>query len=140
MDRHPLLQVFGETAMGIRGKVIVLVVGMVILLFAILGTSHLRLQKRIYDEEILNRGRSLLAALSIPLAPALANMEIEALDKCVTQLTEGGTAEPLDIHSVAVLDNNGRVLAHTDPDEFGRIATDAFTQRALGSPDSYVEK
>jgi len=127
--------------MGIRAKVIVFVVGVVIILFTILGTTFLRLQQRVYDEEIQNRGRSLLAALSVPLAPALANMEIEILDRCVTQVTEGGTAEPLDIQSITILDYEGHVLAHTDPDEFGKsYREDPFIKRAMNSADFMFDK
>lgn len=116
--------------MGIRAKVILFVVGFVIIIFTSLGTVSLHLQRKIYDEEMYNRGRSLLEALSIPIALALANMEIETLDRYVAQIVEGGKAGPLDILSVMVLDYEGRVVAHTNPDEFGKKYSDPFTRNA----------
>jgi diguanylate cyclase (GGDEF)-like protein len=117
--------------MGIRGKLIFFVVGFLILVFALLGSFSLRFQRRIYDEEISSRGRSLLEALSVPISMALADMEIESLDRFIARIEEGGGAASLDIESVMVLDSEGRVVAHTDPDQFGRRYNDPFTQEAM---------
>ena len=127
--------------MGIRAKVILFVVGLVVVIFTSLGTVSLHLQRNIYDAEMYNRGLSLLEALSIPIALALANMEIETLDQYVAQIVEGGKSAPLDIRSVMVMDYEGRVVAHTDPDEFGKKYGDAFTRNALLSsrPSSQTE-
>jgi diguanylate cyclase (GGDEF)-like protein len=117
--------------MGIRGKLILFVVGFLILVFAVLGSFSLRFQRRIYDEEIFNRGCSLLEALSVPISMALADMEIESLDRYVARIEEGGRAATLDIASVMVLDSEGRVVAHTDPDQYGKLYSDPFTQEAM---------
>ena len=117
--------------MGIRTKLILFVVGFLILVLAVLGSFSLQLQREIYDEEIFNRGRSLLEALSIPISMALANMEIESLDRYVARVQEGGRAATLDILSVMVMDYEGRVVAHTDPDQFGKLLDDPFARRAM---------
>jgi len=120
--------------MGIRAKLVVFVVGFLLLVFAVLGSFSLQLQRKIYDQEIFNRGRSLLEALSIPIAMALADMEIESLDRIVAQITEGGGAKALDILSVMVLDSEGTVVAHTDPERYGETDTDPFTREAMDAP------
>jgi len=117
--------------MGIRTKLILFVAGFLLLVFALLGSFSLRLQREIYDQEIFNRGRSLLEALAVPISLALADVEIEALDRYVAQIHDGGQAADLDILSVMVLDYEGRVAAHTDPELFGRPPPDPFALQAM---------
>jgi len=117
--------------MGIRTKLILFVTGFLLLVFALLGSFTLQLQREIYDEEVFTRGRSLLEALAVPISLALANVEIETLDRYVARVHEGDRAASLDIVSVMVLDHEGRVAAHTDPDQFGRRPADPFVRRAM---------
>ncbi len=126
--------------MSLRTKVLCYIVITVLALFTIPGIVYLRLMQHIYDEELRNRGMSLLAALSIPLVPAVAHMEVETLDRCIALVTEGIGAQQMDVRSVMILDFEGRVLAHTDPDQFGRIATDPFSKAAMLADESLFEK
>jgi diguanylate cyclase (GGDEF)-like protein len=126
--------------MSVRTRVLLCIVASVLVLFTLPGIGFLRLMQGIYDEEIRNRGRSLLAALSVPLVPALANLEIETLDRCVALVTQGVGAGQLDVRSLMILDTEGRVLAHTDPDRFGSVYADPFTRAALDAEESLFEK
>lgn len=126
--------------MSVRTWVLLCIVASVLVLFTLPGLGFLRLMQGIYDEEMKNRGRSLLAALSVPLVPALANLEIETLDRCVALVTEGVGAAQLDLRSLMILDTEGRVLAHTDPDRFGSVYSDPFTRAALDAEESLFEK
>ena len=47
------------------------------------------------------------------------SFSIESLDRYIARVAEGGRAPSLDILSVKVLDYEGIVVAHTDPDRFG---------------------
>lgn len=125
--------------MGIRTKLILLMTGFLVLVFALLGSFSLQLQREIYDEEVFNRGRSLLEALAVPISMALANVEIEALDRYVARIHEGDRAASLEIVSVMVLDHQGRVQAHTDPDQFGKRPQDPFVRRAMQADRSLAD-
>jgi len=117
---------------GLRTRVTLAVVILIAIVQLGWGLSVVQTDSSLLRGEAQRRGMEVLRALSVPCAVALANREIETLDAVLASFsTEEG--RDLDLLSVAILDNSGRVLAHTDPVQFGRQLGDEFTRRALAS-------
>ncbi len=85
------------------------------------------------------RGREVLQAVSVPTGVALANRELETLDTMVGLLADGEGAD-LQISWVAVLDGDGRIVAHTDPTQFGAVPQDPFFRGARESTTTIQEE
>jgi diguanylate cyclase (GGDEF)-like protein len=84
--------------------------------------------------ETISRGVALQQALVAPCAIAIANTEYEHLDNYVGALmrTRGRV---LDLEYVAVLDHDGRVLAHTDNTRYMQPMEGSFYREAVASSE-----
>jgi diguanylate cyclase (GGDEF)-like protein len=102
----------------------------VVLTSGLVGYVSLTNEEEFLREDVAAKGRQTLTALAVPCGVALANREIDQLDTYLARLSEGD-ARDLDIEWVAVLDLDGRILAHTDERRFREVLADAFTARAL---------
>ncbi len=109
----------------------VLAVGGVILVS--LGFIAWRSETDLARRESEARGLALLRALAIPCSIAMANNDMSLLDNYVGQFADA--AHSLDLEYVAVLDFSGRVTAHTDAKEFGKVYDDDLTRRAAASSE-----
>ncbi|MBI3178337.1 MAG: HAMP domain-containing protein, partial [Deltaproteobacteria bacterium] len=114
--------------MSLRLKVGAYVAVLVGGLLALTGFVQVRGERKIFLQETLSRNTVLLKALAIPCAIAIANNEDTTLDNYVAQFGEG--AGGMDLRELAILAHDGRVLAHTDAREFGKIYDDPFTHRS----------
>jgi sensor histidine kinase regulating citrate/malate metabolism len=118
--------------LGLRIRVTLLVVGLVAVVQLGWGLSVIKTDTMLLRGEAEHRGLQVLRALAVSCAVALANREVETLDAVLASFTtEEGRS--LDLLAVAILDSDGKVLAHTDPVQFGRRAVDPFTRHALVS-------
>lgn len=97
-----------------------------------LGLWGARTQAEQLREASALRALQVLKALSVPTGVALANQEIARLDSMVGSL-EGASAEGLHLMWVAVIDGDGRVVAHSDPTIFGGALDRDTTRLALAS-------
>ena len=84
--------------------------------------------------ETISRGTALQQALVAPCAIAIANSEYEHLDNYVGALmrTRGRV---LDLEYVAVLDHQGRVLAHTDNARYLQPLDGSFYREAVAGSE-----
>jgi len=118
-------------SMGLRLKLglsVVLFVGGV---FALVGYGANRAEHDILVEEMQSRAVTLLRSFAIPCASAMANNDTPTLDNYVDQFSE--TAQSMELEYMAVLDHQGRVVAHTRAEEYGERYDDPFTARAIAS-------
>ncbi len=122
--------------MGLQARVTILVVGLVVLVQLGWGISVIQADSNLLRAEAERRGMQVLRALSVPCAVALANREIETLDAILASFT-GEETNDLELISIAILNSDGQVLAHTDPVQFGTRAKGEFARSAL-SGDSRV--
>lgn len=120
--------------MGLRAKLGLYVVLFVGAVLALVGYLRASAERDIYLEEMLIRGTTLLRSFAIPCAVAIANNDTPTLDNYVVQFAEA--AKELDLRYMVVLDFEGRVAAHTEPGEFGKLYTDPFTMAASGNAGS----
>lgn len=120
--------------MKTRLKVLVAGVGMVAIAMAIMGIFMMTGQQEQHEREVENNAQVLLAAISVPCVRALSSNRIEELDQVLEEFAEG-MVESADVESVAVLDNQLRVVGHTDKDLYGRRADDEFSVLAASQPE-----
>ena len=105
--------------------------------FTIIGTYFLLVsQKRIYLQNVITVGKTLAETASVHFTDVLMNMEIGIqgggagsllLDYYVSDLMK----KEGDILYVFVLDNAGKVLAHSNLEEYGKTYTDAITVEGM---------
>lgn len=115
--------------MGLRFKLGLSVLLLVVAVLAVTSYLWMHSERRIFVHEMRNRGIALLRAFAIPCANAMANNDMPLLDNFIVQF--GEAKADMEVRYLAVLDDTGRVAAHTNPTEFGRTYNDSFTQRAL---------
>lgn len=134
--------------MGIRPKLTLLLVGMLVPMMGGAGLLVVDFTQRLLLEDMQDRGISILSALSVPCSISLASHEIERLDDFLAQFSPGAdqgdtrsrsgpkheTFDPIrDLVFLCIVDNKGRVLAHTRETEYGSIRSDQFTLSAMSS-------
>ncbi len=115
--------------MTLRTKVALLGTGMIMTSMLVLGSLAIVYQRNDHLNELELRARSFLSVLSVQLTESLASNRIEAQDKLITRLLDRDL-ETLDIAFVAVLDQDRRVMAHTNQARYGAILDDAFSREA----------
>jgi diguanylate cyclase (GGDEF)-like protein len=87
-------------------------------------------QREAFDA-LLGRNRGAMEVVALAIGAALGENDAVALDGLVSAWTHTDAASGL--RSVEVLDAQGRIVAHSDPTQFGMLSDDAFAWRALGS-------
>ena len=137
--------------MGIRLKLILLLTCLLVPLLGAGGLLNVAIMEDTLLEETRHRGLALLSALSVPCSIALANHEIERLDDYLAQLSGRKKAEsedpgadaagdPIrDLVYLCVVDQDGRVLAHTRETDYGSVRKDPFARRAINADTPQYE-
>lgn len=125
--------------MSLRTKVAILGSGMIMVSMLTLGSLVMVYERNNHLMELELRARSFLSVLGIELTESLASNRIEDLDKLITRLLDRDLAT-LDIAFVAVLDQDRRIMAHTDQARYGALLDDRFSQDALESPVPLVSR
>lgn len=124
--------------MGIRGKLALLVSGLVA--FTVIGVSLgvTEAQRREQEREFRQRHALLLESVGVTAAVYVAENDMAGLDALVAHVSQQ-RLDP-DLIELAVIDHEGRVIAHSDPTRFNEEAKDPFTQHAIGAEDSVAER
>ena len=125
--------------MSLRTKVAILGSGMIMVSMLTLGSLVIVYERNNTLAELELRARSFLSVLGIELTESLASNRIEDLDKLITRLLDRDLAT-LDIAFVAVLDQDRRIMAHTDQARYGAMLDDRFSQDALESSIPLVSR
>lgn len=115
--------------MGIRGQLVLLVPGVVAIALAVVAGVAVRQSNRDALEEFKELNLTALEALSVTIATSVAQNDIAGLDTVVAHATE--RLQGRGLVELAVLDDDGRVLAHSNPERFNRVLQDPFTQQAI---------
>ncbi len=118
--------------MGIRGKLAILVAGLVAA--TVLGVAYTvtDLQRREQTEDMRQGHELLLEAVGSTAAVYIAQNDMAGLDALVANISGQRRLDP-DLLELAVISPSGHVLAHSDPTRFNERLTDAFTELALSS-------
>ena len=115
--------------MGIRGQLTLLVPGIVALALAAMSIFEARREEAELLEDFRFRNVKVLESIGLTTAVQIAQNDLSGLDTLIAHLsTSMGERE---MQELAVLDESGRVLAHTRPALFNTQATDEFSRRAI---------
>lgn len=115
--------------MGIRGQLLLLVTGVVAIALALGTVSEVRREQRDSLEDFRLRSEKVLQAVGVTVAVNIAQNDMGGLDTLVAHLSE--TMRQRDLTELCVMDDQGRILAHSDPERFNSMVKDAFSLQAL---------
>ena len=124
--------------MSLRAKLVAYIIGAVAVIQLCWGLSVVRSDAALLEMEAERRSRAILHAVAAPAAIHMANRDFSDLDSILDVYAKKSTGE-LAFRSIAVLDTNAIVVAHTDPREYGRTLTDPFVMRAMNTQRSISE-
>ena len=116
--------------MSIRGKLVAFIIGMVAVIQLFWGLHVVQENAEILEIEAARRSRAILHAIAAPAALHLATREFEDLD-AVLDVYEKRSAGEFSFKSIAILDMDGIVVAHTDPRKYGQKYQGAFAEKAI---------
>lgn len=117
--------------MGIRGQLTLLVAALVAIA---LGAAWYAQTEREVREDLAEfelRNEKMLQAVGVTVAVQVAQNDISGLDTLIAQLHEAMSAR--DLVELVVVDDQGRVLAHSTPELFNTVVADDFTREAIES-------
>lgn len=124
--------VWENVDLSIRGKLIAFIIGTVALIQLAWGLSVVRSDAMLMEHEAARKSRAILHAIGAPIALHMATREFEAIDAVLEVYAKRSTGE-LAFRSIAVLDMNGVVVAHSDPREYGKKLDSEFVRAAMVS-------
>lgn len=118
--------------MGIRGKLALLVAGLVAA--TVLGVAYTvtDLQRLEQTEELRQGHELLLEAVGATAAVYVAQNDMAGLDALVANISGQRKLDP-DLLELGVISPDGTVLAHSDPTRFNERLDDPFIRQALAS-------
>ncbi len=116
--------------MSIRGKLVAFIIGTVAVIQLAWGLSVVRSDARLLEREASRRSRAILHAIAAPTALHMATREFEAIDAVLDVYARRSKGE-LAFKSIAVLDMDGVVVAHTDPRQYGKRLDTPFIRSAM---------
>jgi len=125
--------------MTLRARVVLYAVGLCSAAGVLIGASTAWLVWSSLTQETELRARTFVATVAVATTGDLASMRIEELDRVVGALAERNI-ESLDIRFIAVLDTDGRAVAHSEQDAYGAIANDEVSREALLSEAGIIRR
>lgn len=102
---------------------------MVALSLVLSSVVEIRREQRAALTEFRARNEKVLQAIGVTVAVMVAQNEMSGLDTMVAQLSD--TLKERDLEELVVVDDEGRVLAHSQPELFNTVLSDAFTKNAI---------
>lgn len=115
--------------MGIRGQLTLLVPGIVALALAAATFLEARREQQEAVEDFRVRNVRVLQTVGLTAAVQIAQNDMGGLDTLVAHLVE--SMGERDLVELAILDDQGRVLAHSDAERFNTVVSDVFSRDAI---------
>ena len=115
--------------MGLRGQLALLIPGMVAVSLVLSSVVEIRREQHAALLEFRARNEKVLQAIGVTVAVMVAQNEMGGLDTMVEQLSD--TLKGRDLTELVVVDDQGRVLAHSEPERFNTVLADPFTKNAI---------
>lgn len=115
--------------MGIRGQLLLLVPTLVALALALSTVTEMRREREEALDDFRLRNEKALEAIGVTVAVQIAQNELGTLDTFVAHLSD--SMRRRDLIELSVLDESGRVLAHTEPERFNTHPRDPFSLQAV---------
>jgi len=116
--------------MSIRAKLVGYIIGTVALMQLFWGLRVVQQNANLLELEAARRSRAILHAIAAPAALHLATREFEDLDAVLDVYAKRSAGE-FSFESIAIVDIDGTVVAHTDPRKYGQQYEGEFAERAI---------
>jgi signal transduction histidine kinase len=133
--------------LSLQKKFILVMTIAVVILMVIIGFMVTKWERDIMYDDIERQGRILAETLAIPVMDDLTKNvlfgrlglveEGRMIGNYFSDIFEN---KDIDLISLVVLDENGRVIAHNDVDEYGKVYQDPKTLHALASDSTIVQR
>ena len=117
--------------MGIRGQLTLLVAALVAIALSVAFYAEIHREVREDLAEFELRNEKMLQAVGVTVAVQVAQNDISGLDTLIAQLSAAMATR--DLVELVVVDDQGRVLAHSTPELFNTVLDDDFTREAIES-------
>lgn len=117
--------------MGIRGQLTLLVAALVAIALSVALYAQLQREVREDLAEFELRNEKMLQAVGVTVAVQVAQNDISGLDTLIAQLHAAMSTR--DLIELVVVDDQGRVLAHSTPELFNTVVSDDFAREAIES-------
>ncbi len=134
---------FDLNNLPLQGKFIIITFTSVIIFMVIMGVMITRRENNIMYLNIERQGRILAETLAIPVMNDLIYEKLGLveegglIDNYVTEIFE---SRDIDLLYITVLDPDGRVTAHNDFNEYGKVYQDPITAGAVLSDSTILQK
>jgi len=126
--------------LGLRARVIVIVVVTVFVTNLGWGLSRNRTDAATRQADARSHALQLARALAGPCSVPLATRQIEDLDAILARFADEQDWGRLDLVEVAIVDTEGAIVAHTDPQRFGAWLDDPFSADAQADDQPHSER
>lgn len=119
--------------MGIRGQLTFLVPGVV--LAGLVSIAFLAAERQRADEltDLRVRATQVLQSIGVTAAVDVAQNDMAGLDTLLAHLAKEGKGS--DLLELGVVDGDGRIVAHTDPEKFNTVWNDPFVRAAVNAEE-----
>jgi len=125
--------------MTLRARIVLYAMGLCSTAGVVIGAATAWLMSSSLAQETELRARTFVETVAVATTADLASMRIEELDRIVGSLVERNI-ESLDIRFIAVLDTDGRAVAHSEQDAYGAIANDSVSREALAADVGLIRR
>jgi methyl-accepting chemotaxis protein len=123
----------GKSKRGLRFKFIVLVNSLLVAMGLIIGMILLIGIKNSYEDQLQKRGLSLANNIATNGLFAITTEDTSLLESMLK-----GVLQESDVRYIIILNEEGKVISHSDGKEIGKASKDPFTLRALKVTQSSV--
>jgi len=125
--------------MGLRARLLLIVVVGLSASLLLSLVLLMRSERREMAASAAQRTGAVLQTLSVPVALFLTQGRFADLDNLMNELVR--RSDDLDLDELVLIDHEGRVLVHSDHDQFGTsLANDPFISRALSTSQPLIER
>ncbi len=114
---------------SLRAKLTLLIEGCVIILLLFTGVVTTMREKRTLESELSKRGLALISDVAKSIERPFLNEDLPTLRRFVNR-----SMEQEYVLYIAILDNNRKVVMHSDLSEVGKTYSDSLTVASLESP------
>ncbi len=130
------------SGLRLQYKFILITTGAIIVVMSIVGYLAVEREKKILYAEVEKQGRLLGETLAIPIINDLIYERLGLVEEgglLDNYILEIFNRQDADLLYIAILDEDGKVISHNNITEYGKIYSDAMTQRALHSDATIMQ-
>lgn len=128
---------------SLQVKFILITTCAIIIVMSIIGYLAVEREKNILYAEVEKQGRLLGETLAIPIVNDLIYERLGLVEEgglLDNYILEIFNRQNTDLLYIAILDEEGKVISHNDITEYGKVLSDARTQKALQSDATIIQR